>query len=184
MFGLISPKYQQIGDIEELQVEQYIFGFFTGEAAAQYVRNHRYIILVLDSGSYGNSPRASSQPVSLEKSVAQILIYVFAAMRGDIDIFRIKLPKGYRQSDTAFRCLYLSVEEGFRKRKLFFRCYVLNQLLSFFFVDVRCLLELNVHIGTKIRKKKDFFLICLKIVWFLSHYYIKVGMDKIKRTLI
>ena len=147
------PEVQQIGDIEELQVEQYIFGFFTGEAAAQYVRNHRYIILVLDSGSYGNSPRASSQPVSLEKSVAQILIYVFAAMRGDIDIFRIKLPK-YRQSDTAFRCLYLSVEEGFRKRELFFRCYVLNQLLSFFFVDVRCLLELNVHIGNKNYEKR------------------------------
>ena len=35
-----------------------------------------------------------------------------------------------------------------------------------------------LYIGTKIRKKKDFFLICLKIVWFLSHYYVKVGMDK------
>ena len=183
MFGLISPKYQQIGDIEELQVEQYIFGFFTGEAAAQYVRNHRYIILVLDSGSYGNSPRASSQPVSLEKSVAQILIYVFAAMRGDIDIFRIKLPKGI---DSLIQLSMPVPFSGGRisKEKAVFRCYVLNQLLSFFFVDVRCLLELNVHIGTKIRKKKDFFLICLKIVWFLSHYYVKVGIDKIKRTLI
>ena len=136
------------------------------------MRHYRDIIFVLDSGGYGNSPRTSSQPVSLEKSVTQGFVYVFAAVRGDQN------PEGYRQSDTAFRCLYLSEEEGFRKRKLFFRCYVLNQLLSFFFVDVRCLLELNVHIGTKIRKKKDFFLICLKIVWFLSHYYVKVGMDK------
>jgi len=34
-----------------------------------------------------------------------------------------------------------------------------------------------MHIGTKIRKKKDFFLICLKIVWFLSYYYIKEGIS-------
>ena len=120
MFGLISPKYQQIGDIEELQVEQYIFGFFTGEAAAQYVRNHRYIILVLDSGSYGNSPRASSQPVSLEKSVAQILTYVFAAMRGDIDIFRIKLPKGIDSLIQLFDACTFQWRKDFERESCFF----------------------------------------------------------------
>ena len=120
MFGLISPKYQQIGDIEELQVEQYIFGFFTGEAAAQYVRNHRYIILVLDSGSYGNSPRASSQPVSLEKSVAQILIYVFAAMRGDIDLFRIKLPKGIDSLIQLFDACTFQWRKDFERESCFF----------------------------------------------------------------
>ena len=34
MLGFIAPEYQQISDIQKLQVEQYIFCLFAGETAA------------------------------------------------------------------------------------------------------------------------------------------------------
>ena len=84
------------------------------------MRHYRDIIFVLDSGGYGNSPRTSSQPVSLEKSVAQIFVYVFAAVRGDIDIFRIKLPKGIDSLIQLFDACTFQRRKDFERESCFF----------------------------------------------------------------
>ncbi len=87
MLRLVSAQHQQVGDIQKLEIKQYIFSFFACETAAQNMRNYGDIIFVLNGSSHSDSSRTSSQTVPLKQAVAEVFIYVFAAMRGDIDIF-------------------------------------------------------------------------------------------------
>ena len=91
--GFVTAQHQQVGDIQKLEIKQYIFSFFACETTAQNMRNYGDIIFVLNGSSHSDSSRTSSQTVPLKQAVAEVFIYVFAAMRGDIDIFRVKFPE-------------------------------------------------------------------------------------------
>ena len=89
---LVATKHQQVGDAEELQVEQHVLRLFAGEAAAKDVRHHGDVVLVLDGSSYGYGAGAAAQAVSLEQSVAEVFVHVLAAVRGDVDVFGVEFP--------------------------------------------------------------------------------------------
>lgn len=89
---LVATKHQQVGDAEELQVEQHVLRLLAGEAAAKDVRHHGDVVLVLDGSSYGYGAGAAAQAVSLEQSVAEVFVHVLAAVRGDVDVFGVEFP--------------------------------------------------------------------------------------------
>ena len=57
------------------------------------MRDYRNIVFILNGSSHGNRSRTPSQAISLKQSVTEVFIHVFAAVGGDIDIFRVKFPK-------------------------------------------------------------------------------------------
>ena len=85
----VTPK---VCDVQELQVEQYIFGILTAETAAKNMRHHRYVVFILDGCGYGYGSRTATETVALEQPVAEVLVHVLAAVCGDIDVFRVELP--------------------------------------------------------------------------------------------
>ena len=120
MLRLVSAQHQQVGDIQKLEIKQYIFSFFACETAAQNMRNYGDIIFVLNGSSHSDSSRTSSQTVPLKQAVAEVFIYVFAAMRGDIDIFRIKLPKGIDSLIQLFDACTFQWRKDFERESCFF----------------------------------------------------------------
>ena len=57
------------------------------------MRHHRYIVFILDGCGYGYGSRTATETVALEQPVAEVLVHVLAAVCGDIDVFRVKLPQ-------------------------------------------------------------------------------------------
>ena len=57
---LVTAKHQQVGDAEELQVEEHVLRLLAGEAAAKDVRHHGDVVLVLDGSSYGYGAGAAA----------------------------------------------------------------------------------------------------------------------------
>ncbi len=82
------------------------------------MRNHSNIIFILNGCRHSDCSRTPSQAVSLKEPVAEIFVDIFAAMRGDIDIFRIKFSKSVDCLIELFRFRFPSKEGEFRKRKL------------------------------------------------------------------
>ena len=60
VLGLIATQEQQVGDAEKLEVEQYVFGLLTGEAATEDMGHYVDVVLVLDSGGHGDGTRATT----------------------------------------------------------------------------------------------------------------------------
>ena len=94
VLGFVAAQHEQVRDAEKLKVEQDIFGLLACEAAAQDVGDDGDVILVLDGCCHGHRPRTPAQAAALEKAAAQVLVDVFAAMGGDVDVFRVKLAEG------------------------------------------------------------------------------------------
>ena len=90
MLCLVTAQHQQVGDTQKLEIQQYIFRIFAGKAAAQDMRHCCYIVFVLQSGGNSNRSRAAALACALEQPVAQVFVYIFAAVGGDIDIFRVE----------------------------------------------------------------------------------------------
>jgi hypothetical protein len=119
MFSLVSTEYQQICYIQKLQIQQYIFGLLTRETTAQDMRNHSNIIFILNGCRHSDCSRTPSQAVSLKEPVAEILD-IFAAMRGDIDIFRIKFSKSVDCLIELFDSGSLQRRENFERKSCTF----------------------------------------------------------------
>ena len=56
-FEILPPLkgHQQVGDIQKLEIKQYIFSFFACETAAQNMRNYGDIIFVLNDERHRQS---------------------------------------------------------------------------------------------------------------------------------
>ena len=93
VLGLVAPQEQQVGDAEELEVEQYILRLLTGEATAQDVGHDGDVVPVLDGCRHGDSAGATAQRHLVEYAFGRLLVYIFAAVGGDVDVFGIKLTQ-------------------------------------------------------------------------------------------
>lgn len=92
--GLVAPEHKQVGNAEELQVEQHILDVLAGESAAECVGHHVEPEFLPDGGRHGDRPRAAAQAFAAGCAVAQIFVDIFAAVGGDVDIKGVELAQG------------------------------------------------------------------------------------------
>lgn len=86
VLGLVATQQQQVGDAEELEVEQHILGLLTGEPAAEDMGHNGDVVPVLDGGSHSHGAGAAAQRYLVEDTLGRFLVYVFASVGGDIDV--------------------------------------------------------------------------------------------------
>ena len=85
LLSLVAAKQQQVGDTQELQVQQLVFDILYRSAATYHVWLHGYPEALLDGSCHSNSARAQAHSLTLKASVAQLFVNKLAMMRGDID---------------------------------------------------------------------------------------------------
>ena len=93
VLGLVAAQHQQVGDAQELQVEQHVFDVFGRESAAQHVGHHGDVVFVLDGGSDGYRTGTLADVDFLVATVGHRLVNIFAVMRRDVDVFRVELAQ-------------------------------------------------------------------------------------------
>ena len=91
VFRLVASQQQEVGDAQELQVEQFIFYVFRRGTAANHVGNHGYVVFVLDGSCNGDCAWSPAYALTLKVAIFQLLKHVFAVVRGDIDEERVKV---------------------------------------------------------------------------------------------
>ena len=91
---LVAPKQQQVGDAEELQVDQLVLRLALGEAAANHVRHHRDAVFVLYGGSHGHRAGPVALGHALVQPALRLAEHHLAAVRGDVDVLRVELTQG------------------------------------------------------------------------------------------
>ena len=134
VLGFVSTEHQEVGDAEELEVEQGIFRIFTRVSAAQDVGHDGDAIFVLDGGCYGYRSRATAQADALKQPVAQFLVDIFAAVGRDVDVFRVELPQQVDGLIQAFDARPFQGREYFEGESRFLLAIYQVNYSHFFFV--------------------------------------------------
>ena len=93
VLGLVASQKQQVGDTQELEVEQYVLGLFTGETATKDMGYNGDVVPILDSCSHGYGTGAATQGYLVKDALGGLLVYVLAAVGGDVDVSGGKLAQ-------------------------------------------------------------------------------------------
>ena len=90
---LVATQQQQIGDAEELQVEQFILYIIDGSPAADDMRLDGHPESLLDGRRYGDGARPAAHLLTFVASVAQFAVDKLAVVRCDIDECRVQFAQ-------------------------------------------------------------------------------------------
>ena len=124
---LVSTKEEQVGDAEELQVEQYVLGLFAGESTTENMGHHGNVVAILDSCRYGYCTGTATQRNLVEYALGRLLINVFAAVRGDVDVAGGKLTQLVNGAEQAVYACALERWQHFeRECRACIVCYGVN----------------------------------------------------------
>ena len=95
LLGLVASQHQQVGDAEELQVDEDVLRLLPCEPAAEDVWHDGDAEVLLDGCRH--SDRAGSLPYgyALEESLACLPVDALAAVCGDIDVLWIELAQHF-----------------------------------------------------------------------------------------
>ena len=93
MLRLVAAKHQQVGDTQELKIQQDILRVLARKSAAQQVGDRSQSVFVLYGCRHSYRTRSASQALPLVESVAQFLIDILAPVGGDIDVFGVELAQ-------------------------------------------------------------------------------------------
>jgi len=88
--GLVAAHGEDVGDAQELEVEEHVFDFLAAETAAHEVRHHGDVVFLHDGARHGNRAGTASDAVAQEAAVRLGLVDVFLLVRGDVDVLRAK----------------------------------------------------------------------------------------------
>ena len=93
LLRLVATQQQQVGDTQELQVQQFILDILYRRTTTNHVGLHRHMKPLLDGCCHGNGARAQTHALTLKAPIAQFLVHILAVMRRNINECRIQLTK-------------------------------------------------------------------------------------------
>lgn len=71
MAGFVAAEHEQVSDAQKTQVDQRILCFGLGVAAADYVRNGRNAVALLEGGGHSHSARTRTFAYALIQAVGR-----------------------------------------------------------------------------------------------------------------
>ena len=92
---LVAPQCQHVVQPQEIHVDQRILDVVFRPAPADQVGNHLHVVLAPDRGRDADRARTAAQALALHQSVAQVLVDVFRAMGGDVDVAGPELHQAF-----------------------------------------------------------------------------------------
>ena len=93
LLRLVATQQQQVGDTQELQVQQFILNILNRSTTTNHVGLHWNLETLLNGSCHGNGARAPTHALTLKAPVTQFLVHILAVMRRNINECRIQLTK-------------------------------------------------------------------------------------------
>ena len=116
LLGFVATEYQQIAYAQKLEVYEHIFQILSVVSAANNMRHHRNIILFLYGSGNRNGAGTTAYPLTLHQSILQLMIDVFTAMGGDVDIFGAEFLQTVYGAEQGCRSVSFQRRQHFKRK--------------------------------------------------------------------